>query len=505
MNNDAILSISKEHASQALQKLSSEQKDLLVSALKTKLRKEAEDSFFSFFRQAWAHIWPTDTFSGNWHYKYLCDEIQKVAERNFKKEKRLYHLNINVPPRSSKSTIVSICFPAWVWIKYPSKKFITTAYSPALALDFSTRALNLMRSDWYTSNWGKNFRITKETPSCVENDRGGYRIITSPGMKIGTGFGGDFIISDDPENAEEIYSDTFRNRSQRWWDNTISTRLNELEYGVMINLQQRLHQDDMTGHLKKEQENLYKFIVLPAEESDDIEPAELHNKYVNGLLAPQRLSLSVLEDKKIQLRNSYSGQFQQNPVALGGNFFKENYVNWFTREQVPKFNRIVLSCDTANTDLSTSCPVSLQVWGDAMPRYYLLYDETQIISQIETKARIIAISKMYPQCQVVIELAASGFGIFAEIRNQVPGVFAFPPGQYGGKEARADSIVYLWQAGNIFLPDTQYIKVKYLPELLAFPNGKYKDRVDAMSQALIFMTRGEHKGLHAVSSKIPVY
>jgi predicted phage terminase large subunit-like protein len=221
-----------------------------------------------------------------------------------------------------------------------------------------------------------------------------------------------------------------------------------------------------------------------------VEPADLKRFYSpEGLLCPKRFPLEVLEVMKVQFRNGYSGQVRQDPVAEGGNFFKEEWVNWFTPEQLPEFGRVLLSADTANTDLETSCPVSMQVWGEAKPNYYLLYDETMIMSQLDTETRIQAIAKLYPGIITVIELASSGFGIYASLKKKMSPIFAFPPGRFGGKEARADSISPLWQAGNIFLPATQYIKVHYLPEILAFPNGEYVDRVDAMSQALLFFTQ----------------
>jgi phage terminase large subunit-like protein len=346
-----------------------------------------------------------------------------------------------------------------------------------------------MKSDWFRYNWGDKFKLTKDTPSDYSNDKGGRRIITSPGCLIGTGFGGDFVISDDPENAEQIYSDVARVKAHRWWDDTISSRLDEPNIGILINLQQRLHQDDLTGYLRKNQASLYKFIVLPAEESDDVEPMELRARYVDGLLFPQRLSAEVLADKKIQQRNTYPGQYQQSPVAVGGNLFKEAWVRFFTRDQVPPFDRILVSADTANTDLTSSCPVSIQVWAEKIPDYYLLYDETVQMSPKTTETRIGAIANMYPGSQIVVEWAASGFGCIEGLKKTHSGVFAFDPRKYGGKEKRADSIRYLWESGNVFIPDNEYMRTQYLPEIYVFPNGKYMDRVDSMAQALIFFTR----------------
>lgn len=510
MNNCAeakqiIDNYNEQSAKTLLSKLSFEQKQEAIKVLKNKLKNQAENSFYAFFQQAWQCIWPQIPYKDSWYYKYLCAELQRVAERNFARLARENHINVNILPGSGKTSIISIAFPAWVWIKQPSKRFITTSYSPKLAEENNDKSTILMQSEWYQKNWGNNFKLTKTLSTETKNDQHGYRITTSPGSKIGTGFHCDFNINDDPQNAEEVYSKTYRATAQRWLSQTISSRLVDKLQSVIINVQQRLNCDDITAYLKKNEESLYKFIVLPGELSEKVAPVELKKKYIDGLLDPVRFSLPVLSVMKIQFRNSYSGQVRQDPVSEGGNMFKEEWAKFFTLEQMPQFSRIIVSADTANEDNDDSCPVSIQVWAEARPDFYLLYDETKQMSPLTTTARIGAIASMYPGCQILVEHAASGFGVIEALKQRFPGVFAFPPQQYGGKEKRAESIRYLWEAGNIFLPESQHIRCEYLPEIIAFPMGEYKDRIDAMSQALIWMTRGAHVGLKPITSNIPVY
>lgn len=492
-------------ARRLLAKLSEEEKHRIAAAARAKLKQQAEDSFYAFFQQAWSRIWPNIQYQDSWYYKYLCDELQTLAEDNLIGRERKHHLNVNILPGSGKTSAISIAFPAWVWIKNATKRFITTSYSPKLAEDNNEKSNLLILSSWYQENWGDRYRLIKSLSTETKNDHSGYRITTSPGSKIGTGFHFDFNINDDPQNAEEVYSRVYRANVQRWIDQTISTRAVDKLISVMINIQQRLHGDDVTAYIRKNQESLWKFIVLPGEESDKIEPQELHAKYKDGLLDPVRFSRPVLEVMRIQLRNSYTGQVRQDPIDEGGNIFKEEWPHFFTREQIPEFSRIIVSADTANEDKINSCPVSIQVWGEARPDFYLLYDETKQMSPLSTTARIGAVADMYPGCQILVENAASGFGVIEALKKKYTGVFPFPPQAYGGKEKRADSIRYIWEAGNIYLPESEYIRSIYLPEILVFPNGEFKDRVDAMVQALIFMTRGTHNGMKPNMSNIPVY
>lgn len=489
-----------------LKKASDEQKQELSFLLNLKLKSQCEESFYTFFKQAWAYIWPSVEYQDAWYYKLLCDECQDRAERNIEKLPRESHLNVNILPGSGKTSVISIAFPAWVWIKDPTKRFITTSYSPKLAEDNNDKTNALIKSDWYQSNWGHVFKLTKALATETKNDKSGYRITTSPGSKVGTGYHFDFNINDDPQNAEEVYSKVYRGTVQRWIDQTISSRATDKLISVMINVQQRLHGDDITAYIRKNQASLWKFIVLPGELSEKVEPVELKSKYSLGLLNPKRFAKAVLDVMKIQFRNAYSGQVRQDPIAEGGNLFQETFPRWYTQDQLPQMERIVVSADTSNTSDADSCPTSIQVWGKeyGKPNYYLLYDETQLTTPGKATARIDAIATMYQGCEIVIENAASGFGIIESIKEKHPGVFAFNPAKYGGKEKRAESILYLWEAGNIFLPDSEYVRAHYLTEIVSFPLGEYKDRIDSMSQALIWMTRGgkRHTGQ---SMDVPIF
>jgi predicted phage terminase large subunit-like protein len=484
----------KKITPEMIEKLPCKEKLELLSLIKTKLKYRCEQSFYTFFQNAWPYMWPNIIYCDAWYYKLLCNECQTRVEKNLANLPRESHLNVNILPGSGKTSIISIALPAWIWIKDPTKRFITTSYSPKLAEDNNDKSTSLMQSEWYQGNWGDRFALTKTLAMESKNDRGGYRITTSPGSKVGTGYHFDFNINDDPQNAEEVYSKVYRANVQRWIDQTISSRAVDKLKSVMINVQQRLHGDDITAYIRKNQESLWSFFVLPGEVSDKVEPAELKAKYVNGFLDNVRFPAEVLSVMKIQFRNAYSGQVRQDPIAEGGNLFKDEFPRWYTPDQVPQMERIIVSADTSNTSDADSCPTSIQIWGKAAgaPAYYLLYDETTQMTPGRGLTRIDALSNMYPRCQIVVENAASGFGIIEALKKRHAGVFAFNPQKFGGKEKRAESILYLWEAGNVFLPDTEYARSQYLTEIIAFPTGEFNDRVDSMSQALIWMTRGQH-------------
>ena len=100
-----------------------------------KLEKELErdiytKSYYEFYKMAFAQLHPDTDYDDNWHAKYICDLLQEEALRVIRKEPREKNLIINVPPRSSKSMIITVIWPVWCWTLQPSLKFIRGSHAP---------------------------------------------------------------------------------------------------------------------------------------------------------------------------------------------------------------------------------------------------------------------------------------------------------------------------------------------------------------------------------------
>lgn len=414
---------------------------------------------------------------------------------------RVKDLVINVPPGTSKSTIVSICLNAWMWIHNPTIRFLTTSYSPDLAGDHAKATRRLIESEWYQGLFGDVYKLEGKAETFFETNHGGRRMITSPGSAVGTGFHGDVLIFDDPDAAQKVYSSAQRAETRRWFDEVMPSRLSDPEVSLKIVVQQRLHQQDTTGHIRKNYSDKWFFIILPAIASNVVHPPVLREHYKNSLLFPARLTPQVLDDYRKHLRNGFAGQMLMTPLNEGGNFFKEHWPKWFTKEQVPGyFEQVIISVDASFSATEDSCPASIQVWGKSRPNYYMLYDLTIRMGAIETANAVERIANLYKGCTVVIEKAANGYFLIERLEKKFP-VYKFDPKKYGGKEVRAEMVLPLWETGNIYIFDNQHNRNIYFTEILNFPSGEYKDRVDAMSQALLYFTRAGH-GMGGVTNQI---
>jgi len=110
------------------------------------LRAKAEDSLYEFVKQAWHLVEGDAPFIEGWHLQAICEHLEALVRRQIR------NLLINMPPRSGKSTIVSVLFPAWVWIQKPEERFIYASYSHLLAIRDNIRCRRVLESPWFQSS-----------------------------------------------------------------------------------------------------------------------------------------------------------------------------------------------------------------------------------------------------------------------------------------------------------------------------------------------------------------
>lgn len=297
--------------------------EMFVQAVADQCRSD----FFYFMKTFWDVIIHEQPVY-NWHIPYLCNELQILAQSIVKREAKPYDMIVNIPPSTTKSTIVTVMFPAWLWTVDPTIRIITNSYSAQLSIDHATRSKDIITSDKYMRLFPEvEIRHDKSGKQNYENTAGGFRYASSTGGTI-TGFHAHVIINDDPVNPKQAESDQMR-KAANDHIKTLSSRKVEKANTPMITIMQRLHQDDVTGYLLSKKQDKIKHINLPAEDCEEVEPAELRQYYVDGLLDPVRLNRDVLNEARIDLGSrGYTGQFQQKPSAEGGNIVKEA---WFRK------------------------------------------------------------------------------------------------------------------------------------------------------------------------------
>jgi len=458
------------------------------------IRSVCKDSFFSFVCEFWDTI-ITEPFIYNWHIPYICNELQMVAERVFAGKIKEYDLIINVPPGSTKSTIASVMFPAWVWTRMMSAKFIGTSYGANLAEDLSRKNRDIILSDKYKKCWPEIvIREDQNAKSYFLNTKGGFRIAVGTGGI--TGYHGHFIVVDDPINPKEAASEADLNKANVWMNETLSTRKIDKTITPTILIMQRLHQNDPTANmLDKSVKGRVKHICLPAELSENVKPVGLRSKYVNGLLDMKRLSKDVLSENEKKLgQYGYAGQFGQHPVPPGGGMFKIDrivYENAPDQDDMRKWIKIVRYWDKAATAGGGMYTVGAKMGQDIKKRFWLL-DIRRGQWDSSKREEIIKNTALSDTRKVYIAIEqepGSGGKESAEATvRELAGWKVTVDIPTGDKTSRADTFSVQVNNGNLRMVPAGW-NLEYLDEMKYFPMSKFKDQIDASSGAFSQLTK----------------
>lgn len=304
-------------------------------------RRIYKQSFYEFYKSAYAQLHPGQTYDENWHAIYLCQVLQEEAYRVLEGRPREKDIIINISPRSSKSMIVSVIWPIWCWTLNPTFKFLTCSYSDQIATILARQSRDLVTTKWCMRLYGGRVKLRADLSGAGHygTDAGGYRYSFGLDGTV-TGIGGDFLICDDLQNPKKANSEIERANTIERYNGTISNRLNQLEIGSRIMVMQRLHEDDICGHLMNPRTGRpeeIRHICIPAEYDEAmVKPPELKKYYVNNLFWQTRFSQKVLNAEKKKGSLYFAGQFQQRPVPLEGNIFKRAWFDIISPELITR-------------------------------------------------------------------------------------------------------------------------------------------------------------------------
>lgn len=503
-------------------------------------RADCEDSLYMFLRHAWKFIDPSPWKDG-WPIEAVAEHLQAVVDGEIKR------LVINIPPRMGKSSITSVALPAWTWAQTqrgptsgPGVQFLHASYANQLSLRDSVKCRRLIESGWYQKLWGDRFSLNSDqnTKSRFSNDQGGERLITSIGAAV-TGEGGSIIVVDDPNAANEAFSEATIQSTIDWWDGTMSTRLNDAKTGAYIVIQQRLAEDDLTGHILSKDNGEWTHLCLPMRyepERSFVTPIGWKDprSETNELLWPDRFDepeVSSLE--KILGPFAAAGQLQQRPEPAGGGVIKSDWWLLWPHDAFPPMDYVIASLDTAYTTKSMNDASALTVWGvfsatmaDSPANYVShsgkrqsqndresLFDEAMRVKAMgqygaeqapkvmmmhawqgryelhELVERVARTCRGMKVDKLLIENKAAGISVAQEIRrlygNESFAVQLFDP-KSQDKLSRLYSVQHLFAEGMIYAPEKEWARM-VMGQVGQFPKGKHDDLVDTVSMALRHM------------------
>jgi predicted phage terminase large subunit-like protein len=472
-----------------------------IQALLSKLSPDvlnaelAKRSMHEFIKQCWTTLEPGRVYKDNWHIQAICEHLEAVISGDIRK------LIINIPPRHMKSLTCDVAFPCWAWLQKPHLQFMFASYASSLAIRDSVKCRRLINSSFY-QNLEPGFEISTDQnqKQRFENSMNGHRISTSVGGAL-TGEGGDIIVLDDPHNVKDAESEAVRNNTLDWWDTAVQSRLNDPKTGAFIIIMQRVHQNDLTGHILKNAlpEDGWYHLCVPAEyeahHPHPFTPAPLPSITVTedprheegALLWPQRFGQKEIDSLKHTL-GSYAaaGQLQQRPSPKGGGIIRKAWWQLWEKDAFPNFVYVLQSWDTAYETGAHTSYSACTTWGvfTIGSRYHIMIMNRFRDRLPYPELRRVAKEKYADEKPdaVIIEKKASGQSLIQDLRQANIPVITYTPDR--DKVARAHVASVMFESGNIWHPDRRWA-TEVIDMCAMFPAGDGEDIVDTVTQAII--------------------
>jgi predicted phage terminase large subunit-like protein len=285
-------------------------------------------------------------------------------------------------------------------------------------------------------------------------------------------------------------SESRRLACNEWFDSTLHSRLNDKTKGAIVIVMQRLHQDDLVGHVIKQGE--WEVVSFPAiaevDERHVIETPFGRKEFLRRAgeaLHPERESLETLAEIRRTIGEyNFAGQYQQSPAPAGGGMVKEAWFRRYRPEDLPSsFDQVIQSWDTANKPSELADYSVCTTWGLRGSNFYLLNVFRKKLSYPDLKRAVIEQSRLYNPTAILIEDKASGTQLIQElIEGGLSRVKRYAPD--GDKIMRLHAQTATIENGFVYLPTEAHWLADYLRELTIFPAGRHDDQVDSTAQAL---------------------
>lgn len=279
------------------------------------------------------------------HHRLIAETLDRVLSGEIKR------LIINIAPRFGKTELAVKSFIAKGLSVNPSARFIHLSYSDDLALDNSESVKDLVKSEAYQELYPQvKIKQGSDSKKKWYTTAGGGVYATGAAGQV-TGFGAGKVedeeletelfngalIIDDPIKPEDADSETIRERVNGRYDSTIKNRVNSRNTPIVI-IMQRLHENDLCGHLIDTDANEWTVLSLPCIKEDGTALWEFKH--------------TVEELRKLEKENPiiFGRQYMQNPQPLKGMLFPPMEINYFTPSKLlsDSFESSLAYCDVAD-------------------------------------------------------------------------------------------------------------------------------------------------------------
>lgn len=425
------------------------------------------------------------------HLAALAEQLQRLERREIRR------LFVAMPPRHGKTELASRKFVAWYFGRNPSHQVILASYASELSEGNSRAVRTMMEDDSYP--FQTRLREDSRSVGRFETIQKGVLVAVGVGSGL-TGRGGDLIIADDLlKGPQEADSEATRASTAAWWQEVLMTR--QMPNAAILLIGTRWREDDIMGMALESGGDAWTKLVLPfeAEENDALgrEPGEL--------LWPARFTrddVPSVEKGDISSR-AWSALYQGRPTAAEGNLFKREWFNNRYKElpplvgtSYPGSDRVVVSDRVTITALDAASKTGslndFSVFVTVMTDGISIYIVDVFRDKLEFPKLVEATKKLQREQRprlIYAEDASNATALVQQLRAESRiNIVAVRPD--GSKEARANAVTNLFEAGKVLLPERAHWVDAFVDEMCSFPNGRHDDQVDACVLALRKIVQG---------------
>jgi len=435
-------------------------------------------SLSPFIQKAFHEVNPGQPFFDSWYLDAMAHKLEQCRVRDCKR------LIITLPPRMLKSIVASVAYPAFLLGRNPTERILCISYSHEVTQKHARDFRRVVDSAWYRQVFPKTVAL-RSVEDIFETTRHGFRRSGSFGGAQ-TGLGASTIIVDDAMKADEALQKSQREKANDYFANTLYSRLDRKTNGVIIVVMQRLHDEDLVGYLLRQ--GGWEHLCLPAiavqDEQIPIGDCQFYHRKKGELLNPEFEPLSSLEaTKRIMGTMHFQAQYQQAPIPESGNLIKLDWIKYFQSPPPRADARIVQSWDTAQKGGEVHDYAVGTTWLHAEGKHFLI-DVVREQCDYPTLSRLVLeqYGKYQPDA-LLIEDHGSGTGLIADLKK-CHSIGAIPIKPTRDKIVRLSIVSPMFERGEIFVPQNAHWLVDFLDELLRFPQARFDDQVDSVTQYL---------------------
>lgn len=474
----------------------------LTAAQKRAIKEISEHSFEKMIR-IWFQLLQGQKFQSNWHFSLLCSEVEKIINGESQ------NVIFNITPGSGKTEIFSIHMSPYASLKSRKVRNLNLSFSDGLVQQNSNRIKEIIGSPEWQELWpgklanasAKDLIVTEGGKVKLQvNSRSiGGQVTGLRGGYMDDGFTG-MLVLDDPDKPDDMLSKVKREAIHMRLKNTVrSRRMKDTTPIVMV--QQRLHVNDSTWFMLNGGMGgiEFKVVSIPAlvtKEYRETLPDWLKSEFDRDVLSSKPVMIDGVAhysfwpakesaEELLALRNAdpytFASQYQQQPIALGGNVFKTEWFQYYgggekcALQKPDRFEYTFITGDTAQkagelNDYSVFC-----YWGMYKNRVYFIDGIRGKWEAPDLELNFIAFVnqcwKRNKECgslrRIHIEDKASGTGLIQGAKKKIP-IDINPVQRSNDKVTRAMDAAPVMRAGRVALPENHPMLPEILAEVAAF-------------------------------------